>query len=169
VGEFVTDSSGHFAYTLKNRENNFLYNFSIVGDSSYAFSNNKLGLTELTKYGKFLTFNLSKLTDLTISVESKGKQPFYETLYLSWSSDGMDGKKIYPYKIKHFGIKNNANTVEIPFKWEGGDIKSSVKTKVYADKETVVRWELLRNGKMKVVKDTIFCKRDVSNYVYFNY
>jgi hypothetical protein len=169
AGEFCTDSSGYFAYSLRNIDNNYLFDFCIVGDSSYAFSNNRLGLTELSKYGKFLTFYLTRLTDLTISIESRSNKPYYETLYLSWKSDGIDGKKIYPYTIKNYGIKNYSNTTEIPFKWVGGDIKSTIKTKVYADKETTIRWELFRNRKTKVVRDTIFCKRDVSNYVYFNY
>jgi hypothetical protein len=169
AGEFCTDSAGFFNYSLTNIDNNYLFNFCIVGDSTYAFSNNRLGLSDLSKYGKFLSFYISRLTDLTISIESKSNKPYYETLYLSWKSNGMDGRKIYPYTIKNYSIKNFSNTSEVPFRWNGGDIKSTIKTKVYADKETIIRWELFRNNKMKVVKDTIFCKRDVCNYVYFKY
>jgi hypothetical protein len=169
AGEFCTDSSGNFNYSLKNSANNYLFDFCIVGDSFYAFSNKRLGLTELSKYGKFLSFSLSRLTDLTISIESQSNKPYYETLYLSWNSDGMDGKKLYPYTIKNNSIRNYSNTSEVPFKWMGGDIKSTIKTKVFADKETTIRWELFRNRKVKVIRDTILCKRDVSNYVYFKY
>jgi hypothetical protein len=167
VGEFCTDSSGYFAYSLRKIKNIYLYEFCIVGDSSYAFSNYKLGLTELKRYGKFLSFYLSKLADFTIAIERKSKTPFQETLYVSWRSNGMDGKKLYPYTIKNYGIRDHGNTLDMPCKWIGGDIKSAIKTKVYADKETIVRWELHGNRKIKEFTDTIFCKRDVYNYVYF--
>jgi hypothetical protein len=169
AGEFCTDSAGCFNYSLNNIEHNYLFNFCVVGDSTYAFSNYRFGLAELSKYGKFLSFYLNRLTDLTISIESISNKPYYETLYLSWKSNGMDGKKLYPYAIKNYSIKNYSNTSEIPFRWTGGDIKSTITTKVYADKETTIRWELFRNNKTKVVRDTIFCKRDVANYVYFKY
>jgi hypothetical protein len=169
AGEFCTDSSGSFDYSMNNPSNNFLFDFCIVGDSTYAFSNKRLGLTELSKYGKYLSFYVSRLTDLTISLESRSNKPYYETLYLYWKSDGIDGKKLYPYEIKNYGVKNYSNTAEMPFKWSGGDIKSTIKTKVYADKNTTIRWELFRNRQVNVIRDTIFCKRDVSNYVYFKY
>jgi hypothetical protein len=167
VGEFCTDSSGYFAYSLRKIKNIYLYEFCIVGDSSYSFSNNKLGLTDLKRYGRFLSFYLSQLTDFTIAIERKSKAPFQETLYVSWRSNGMDGKKLYPYTIKNYGIKNHGNTVNMPCKWTGGNIKSAIKTKVYADKETIVRWELHGDRKVKVFTDTILCKRDVFNYIYF--
>lgn len=169
IGEFCTDSSGHFVYSLLKIKNIYLYEFDVVGDSSYAFSSNKIGLTELRKFGKFLSFPLSKLADLTIAIESKSKAPYIETLYLSWRSNGMDGKKLYPYTINNYGIKNSVSTLDMTCKWIGGDIKSAIKTKVFADKETIVHWELFRYGKVKEFTDTIFCKRDVFNYVYFNY
>jgi len=169
IGEFCTDSSGHFAYSLRKAKNIYLYDFCIVGDSSYAFSNNKLDLNELNKYGKFLTFYLSRLTDFTIAIERQNKTLLHESLYVSWKSNGIDGKKLYPYSIKNYGTNDYDNTSDMPFKWIGGDIKSVIKTKVYADKETIVRWELYKNWKIKEFTDTIFCKRDVFNYVYFKY
>jgi hypothetical protein len=164
AGEFSTDSSGGFAYSLKKVKNVYLYNFCIVGDSAYAFSNNKLGLTELNTYGKFLTFHLGKLADFTIKLERKSKTPFRDTLYVSWTSNGIDGEILYPCKIENYG-----NTTNTGFRWIGGEIKSEIKTKVFADKKTTVIWSLFRNGKFKEVADTIFCKRDGFTSVYFKY
>jgi len=164
AGEFTTDSSGNFEYSLKKVKNVWLYNFSVVGDAEYGFSNFKLGLTELMKYGKFLTFCLGKLADLTIKIERKSKYPFNDTLYVSWESNGIEGEVLYPCKIENYGITSN-----IGFRWIGIDTRSEIKTKVFADKQTIVRWELYRNLKVKEFRDTIFCKRDAFNYVYFKY
>jgi hypothetical protein len=169
AGEFCADSSGFFAYSLGKRRNIYLYEFCIVGDSSYAFLNKTLGMTELNRNGKFLSFYLSKLTDFTIAIERKNKTPDDETLYVKWSSNGIDGKKLYPYTIKNYGIMDYGNSSIRQLKWTGGDIKSAIKTKVFADKETIVILELYKNLKVKEFRDTIFCKRDVFNYVYFNY
>ena len=164
AGEFSTDSSGSFAYSLKKVKNVYLYDFCIVGDSAYAFSNNELGLTELNRYGEFLSFYLSKLTDLTIKLDRKNKMPFRDTIYVSWESNGIAGDILYPYKIENYRITSN-----IGLRWIGGDIKSAIKTKVYADKNTIVRWTLFRNGKVKEITDTIFCKRDGANSVCIKY
>ena len=165
-GEFSTDSSGFFAYSMKKVKNVYLYKFCVVGDSTYAYSNIELDLIDLKRYGKFLCFNLNKLTDITITIDSKSSIPIDdESLYLSWRSDGIEGKILYPYKLKNH-LFTSSNSV---LKWIGGDIKSEIKTKVFADKETIIRWEIYCNGKMKVVTDTIFCMRDVANYVRFNY
>jgi hypothetical protein len=165
-GEFSTDSSGCFTYAMKKIENVTSYNFCVIGDSAYAYSNTELDLTELKRYGRFLCFNLNKLTDITITIDSKSSIPVDdEVLYLSWKSDGIDGKILYPYKLKNHSF-TSSNSV---LKWTGGDIKSEIKTKVFADKKTIVRWEIFRNGKMKVVTDTIFCMRDVANYIRFEY
>jgi len=160
-GKFSTDSSGFFAYPLKKVKNVYLYNFCVVGDSTYAYSNTELGLTELKTYGKFLSFKLNKLTDITLLIHRKSRTPANDVLYVSWESDGINGKFLYPYTIKN-GAFTSSN---IGLKWIGGDIKSEIKTKVFADKETIVRWEIFSNGKSKVVTDTIFCKRDVSNLI----
>jgi hypothetical protein len=108
---------------------------------------------------------LNKLTDITISIDGKSRIPIDEVLYVSWRSDGIDGKILYPYTIKNYSF-TSTNT---GLKWIGGDIKSEIKTKVFADKETIVRWEIYRNRKMTVVSDTIFCMRDVANYIRFKY
>jgi hypothetical protein len=163
-GQFLTDSSGYFAYNLKKVRNSSFYNFCLVGDSAYAYSTIKLGMTELNRDGKFLTFYLSKLTDLTITIDRKSKTPDPDTLYLSWESDGIDGKILYPYKIENSGIEP-----VFGFIWIGGNIKSSVKTKAYADKKTLVCWKLYRNGLRKEFTDTIFCLRNVTNYANFIY
>jgi hypothetical protein len=167
--EFFTDSSGHFNYTLRKLSNVYLYNFSIVGDSTYAFSNNRLGLSELKRDGRFLSFYLNKLADFTIAIERKTKTTSNDTLYVSWESDGIDGKLLYPYTIKHYNINNGRTSSDLEFRWIGGDIESAIKTKVFADKETIVHWELYRNGERRKITDTIICIRDVSNYTYFKY
>ena len=164
VGQFLTDSAGCFAYRLNKAKNAYLYNFYFVGDSAYASSTNLLGLTELKRDGMFLSFNLSKLADFTITIYRKCKSPFCDTLYVSWKSNGLDGKILYPYKIENNGIAPN-----IEFRWIGGDIKSAIKTKAFADKRTEICFELFRNGKRKEFVDTIFCKRDVANYANFKY
>ena len=164
-GEFSTDSSGFFAYPLRKIKNVYLYNFCVIGDSVYAYSNIELGLTELKRYGKFLCFYLNRLTDITITIDMKGRTPNNDVLYVSWESDGIKGTLLYPYTIKNYGF-TSSNT---GLKWVGGDIKSEIRTKVFADKETIVRWEIFSYGKRKEVTDTIFCMRDVANYFNLKY
>ena len=164
-GEFSTDSSGCFTYVVKKIENVYLYNFCVIGDSAYAYSNIELGLTELKKYGKFLCFDLNKLTDITITIDRKSRIPVDEVLYVSWESDGKDGRYLYPYKIINYGSTSSGSDL----KWIGGNITSEIKTRVFANKETIVQWEIFKDGKMKVFNDTIFCMRDASNHVSFKY
>ena len=164
AGQFLTDSSGCFAYELKKFKNSYLYNFCLVGDSAYDFSTNRLGLTELRRDGKFLKFFLNKLTDFTMTIERKSKSPVFDTLFVSWESDGLDGKILYPFKIENSGSAENTGLI-----WIGGNVKSAIKTKAYADKKTIVYWKLYGNGKRKEITDTIFCIRNVTNYVNFKY
>jgi hypothetical protein len=164
AGQFTTDSSGHFVYTLKKIKDAYFYNFCFVGDSAYAFSSQKLGLYEIKKDAMFLTFFLNKLEDLTISIERKSKTPVGDILYLTWISDGKDGSTLYPYKLENYGI-----APDFAFRWTGGKVKSVIRTKAYADKKTIVTWELFRNGKKKEITDTIICKRGIPNYVNFKY
>jgi hypothetical protein len=164
VGQFSTDSSGSFSFTFRKVRNCYLYNFSLVGDSAYAYSTIKLGMTELDRYGKFLTFYLDKLTDLTITLDRKSKTPGTDTLYLSWESNGIDGKILYPFRIENYG-----NPPDPGFNWIGGKVKSVIKTKAYAGKKAIVSWRLYRNGKRKEITDTIFCKRNVNNYAILKY
>ncbi len=164
-GEFSTDSSGNFAYSLRKVRDVYLYNICIIGDSVYTYSNIELGLTELKRYGEFLCFSLNKLTDLTIKIDMKGRTPNNDVLYVSWESDGIKGTLLYPYTIKNYGF-TSSNT---GLKWNGGDIKSEIKTRVFADKETIVKWEIYSYGKRKEVTDTIICMRDVANYFSLKY
>ena len=164
-GEFSTDSSGCFAYTLKKMQDVFLYDFCVIVDSAYACSNIKLGLNELNRFGKFLDFNCNKLADLTIRTEMNCKDPKNDVLYVTWESDGINGSSLYPYKVKNYGL-TSTNT---GLKWTGGHIKSEIKTKVLANKETIVRWEVFSNEKRMLVTDTILCRRDADNYLSFKY
>ena len=164
AGEFYSDSSGCFTYRLKKVRNFCLYNFYVVGDSAYAFSNNKLGLPELKRDARFLTFYVRKLVDFTIKINRKSKTPICDTLCVSWKSDGYYDETLYPFIIENHTINTNNS-----LRWIGGDINSTIKTKVFADKMTIVYWELYRNGQCTEITDTIFCKRDVAQHVSFTY
>lgn len=164
IGDFTTDSSGRFAYTLKKVKNVSVYNFFIDGDPAYAESNIILGLTDLNMDGEFLSFRLKRIADFTIKIDRVNKTSFYDTLLVSWETNGIDGKTLYPYEIDNYHINSGNGLI-----WIGGDVKSEIKTKVYADKNTIVHWELYRNGSHKDIIDTIFCKRDAANSVYFKY
>jgi hypothetical protein len=164
VGDFITDSSGCFTYALKKVRNISLYNFSIVGNPAYDPSDQILGLYDLHTYGKFLTFEVRRIVDFTMNINRISITPFRDTLIVSWKTNGVDGKTMYPFKIENYRINS-----ENGLRWIGGDIKSKIKTKVYADKYTIVHWELFRNGRHKDIIDTIFCKRDAINSVYFKY
>ena len=78
---------------------------------------------------------------------------------------------LYPYKINNFGKTNNffGLTSDRDLMWIGGKVNSTIYTKVFADKMTELSWELFRNGKRKEFTDTITCKRDFANIVYFTY
>jgi hypothetical protein len=164
AGHFSTDSSGCFTYSLRKVKDAYYYNFCLVGDSDYSYVTEKIGLFPLKRNAKYLSFSLSKLADFTILIFRKSKTPVCDTLFLSWTSDGVDGRTLYPYKINNYGLTSN-----LELRWIGGNVKSTVKTKAFADKRTIVRWVLFRNGRIKEILDTITCKRDVVNEVYLKY
>lgn len=164
IGEFLTDSSGYFEYTLKKVKYVYLYDFCIVGDSIYAYSNTKIRTLELNRDSKFLTFYVNKLADLTIKINRKSKTPFCDTLYVSWESNGINNEILYPYKIEGIGSNSNRR-----LRFIGGDIHASIKTKVFTDKKTIIYWKLFRNGKYKEITDTIVCNRDVNNLICLKY
>jgi hypothetical protein len=163
-GSFSTDSSGHFAYSLRKIKDAHFYNFCLVGDSDYSYMAEKIPLPYLDRNAKNLSFSLSKLADLTMLVFRKSKTPVCDTLFLSWKSDGVDGGIIYPYKINNNGLSST-----LDLKWIGGNVKSSVKTRAFANLKTTVRWVLFRNGKRMEIIDTITCKRDLVNQVSLKY
>jgi hypothetical protein len=171
AGQFSTDSSGCFSYSLRKVKDVRYYNFSLSGDSDYAYTTRTLGLMELEQNAKYLLFSLSKLTDLTIIVTRKSKTPAFDTLALSWESNGVDERFLYPYKINNYGNTNNrfGLTSDTELRWIGGKVNSAINTKVFADKRTKLLWELDRNGKRKELIDTITCKRDIANIFYFTY
>jgi len=171
AGQFTTDSSGHFSYSLKKVKDAWSYNFSIVGDSDYAFMKRTLGLGELKYNAEYLFFTLDKLVDLTIKIHRKSKTPLCDTLYLSWESNGVDCKFLYPYKIDNYTKTDNylGSTSDLKLCWVGGIVNSTVKTRVVCDKLTRIHWDLARNRKRNEITDTITCKRDVVNIVNFVY
>jgi hypothetical protein len=171
AGQFSTDSSGCFSYSLRKVKDARNYNFCLAGDSSYAFSFKKLGLMELKQNAKYLSFYLCKLVDLTIIINRKSKKPGSDTLALYYESDGVYGMFLYPYKIINYGKTNNSLGLksDLELRWIGGNINSTIYTKVLADKKTKLLWDLDRNGKRQELIDTITCKRDLTNILYFTY
>jgi len=171
AGQFSTDSSGSFTYSLRKIKGAYDYNFCFIGNSEYPVTINKMTLIDLERNAEYLSFSLSKLVDLTIKIYRKSKTPVCDTLNLCWESNGVYCGSLYPYKINNFGRTNNSLgfTSGRYLFWIGGNVNSTINTKVYADKKTELSWELYRNGKRKEFTDTITCKRDIANIVYFTY
>lgn len=164
IGHFNTDSLGSFSFNLQKVRNVNFYNFYVVRDGSYASSDNVLGLTELKRNGKSLSFKSRKLVDLSIRIVSLSKQPNNDILYVKWKSDKTEGKTLYPYKVENNGLITTNR-----LKWTGGNINSIVKTKVYANKQTVIKFELFRMGEYKEFVIPVFCKEDIINSLLFQY
>ncbi len=171
AGQLSTDSSGCFTYSLRKIKGSKNYKFCFVGDQEYLFTTNEMTLFDLERNAGFLSFSLKKLTDLTIRLNRKSKKPVYDTLRLTLESDGVYGGFLYPCKINNlvrtknsFGFKPGTDLI-----WIGGFVNSTISTKVFADKRTILSWELYRNGRRKQFTDTIICKRDLPNIVYFTY
>jgi hypothetical protein len=170
AGQFSTDSSGNFTYLLRKVKDAYYYNFYFVGDSDYPFKSTEVALLEIEKNAKYLSFLLSKLADFTINIYRKSQMPGRDTLNLTWESDGIDGRLLYPYKIDDYGEKAIYGLPsDIELRWVGSNIRTTIKTRAFAEKMTKISWELIRNGKIMGFKDTITCKRDFVNNVYFSY
>jgi len=110
-------------------------------------------------------------TEGILKINRKSKKPVNDTLRLIWESNGVYGLSLYPYKIENYGGTNNSYglTSDRDLMWIGGNVNSTINTKVFADKRTELNWELYRNGKRMEFTDTITCKRDFANIVYFTY
>jgi hypothetical protein len=171
AGQFSTNDSGYFTYTLRKVKNAYFYDFYLVGDSDYMSLTRRRGLYELEQNAKFLSFSLNKLVDLTIKIYREGDRPVYDTLSLTWESNGISWWALYPYTIDNYGKTNNYFdlTSGKELRWIGGNVNSTFKTRVFADKMTKLNWDLYRNGRRKEFTDTITCKRDFANIVYFKY
>jgi len=171
AGQFSSDSSGSFSYSLRKIKDARYYKFSLAGDSDYAFQASTLGLMELKLNADFLVFPLRKLVDLTIIINRKSKTPVSDTLSLYWESDGVHGWVIYPYRLNNYGKTNKSSVLasDIELRWIGGDVNSTINAKVFEGKRTKLLWDLDRNGKRKEFVDTITCKRNLTNNIYFTY
>jgi hypothetical protein len=171
AGQFSTDSSGCFLYSLRKIKDARYYKFSLAGDSDYAFKTSTLGLMELEQNSGFLVFPISKLVDLTIIINRKSKTPLFDTLSLYWESDGVHGWVIYPYRLINHGKtkKSSVLTSDIELRWIGGSVNSTINAKVFEGKRTKLLWDLDRYGKRREFIDTITCKRNITNVVYFTY
>lgn len=170
AGHFSTDSSGCFKYSLRKVKDAHFYNFCLVGDSDYTFRIRRLGLLEIEENAKFLIFTLNKLVSLKIFIHRKNNSPIWDTLTLSWESNNVLGRNLYPYNIDNYGKSNNfCLTSSKELRWIGGDVISTIHTRVFADERTKLRWYLDRNGKRKEIIDTITCRRDIENIVHFTY
>jgi hypothetical protein len=171
AGQFSTDSTGVFKYTLKRIKDIRYYNFCIVGDSDYVSVTYKLSLTQLKESSKYLFFSVNKLVDLTINIQKTSKVAYLDTIYLKWESNNADFRTLYPYKVDNYGITGNTFALLDYFglRWIGENINSTIKTKVFADKLTLIHWELVSNRMRKEITDTIICKRDSEHTVSFVY
>lgn len=170
AGQFSTDSLGTFKYKLTKVKDAHYYIFNIAGDSDYAFKSHKLGLYELKRNARFLSLSLSKLADLSIVIYRKSRKPLADTLSLSWVSNGVYYWALYPYRIYNYDNENNLTPVTGgELRWAGGYVNSVVKTKVFADKKTKLRFNLDRYGNRNEFTDTITCKRDRANFINFIY
>lgn len=171
AGQFSADSSGCFTYKLRKVRDAYYYNFCLAGDSEYASSIKKLGLLELEQNAEFLSFSLCKLVDLTIIINKESKPSVWDTLSLSWKSNGVFERNLYPWKIINYGKTDNSFelTSDSELRWIGGNVNSAINTKVFAYKKTRLTWELDRNGRRQELTDTITCKSDLKNIVYFTY
>lgn len=169
TGQFSTDSAGHFKYTLRKVKDAYNYSFNVVGDSIYPFTSNHVSLLILERSSKYIFLNAKKLTDLTIIINRKSRKPAFDTLSLSWESNGVYYWNLYPYEINNYGKTNEKLKQTTELRWIGGNVNSTVSTKVFAGKRTRLRWQLFRNGKMNEFIDTITCKRDIENRLVFTY
>jgi hypothetical protein len=164
AGSFYTDSAGCFTYNLRKIKNAGSYNFSIVGDSIYSYMAESLDQGYLERNAKNLTFRLNRLTNLTIYISRTTDAHLCDTLYLAWVSAGKDGRTIYPYKIRNAGFTPSAG-----LRWIGGNVNATISTRTFANHRTTLKWELYRKGRRNEIFDTITCKRDFENNVYFRY
>lgn len=164
AGQFSTGSKGNFSYTMKKTKGAYWYNFIFVGDSTYFTSTQKISLAQLEQYSKFLSFPLRKLTGLSIKIERLTKVPLYDTLYVSWESNYIDGRSIYPQRVNNFGV-----APEIEYRWIGGNVRSVIETKVFANEKAIISFKITRYGKKREVLDTVFCARDIQNKFSFKY
>lgn len=164
IGKFSADSLGCFSYTLSKIKGVSLYNFYVVGDTSFASSNNLLGLYELNRDAEFLSFKVRALTDLKIKLTRITKSPVSDALYVSWKSGRTDGKMLYPGYVVNNGIVRTKR-----LEWVGNKTDAVIHTKVYAEENTIMRFMLFRDGRYKEFVDTVFCFRDVNNSILFRY
>lgn len=171
AGQLSTDSSGSFRYSLRKISNVHYYNFIIVGDSDYSFTQKLVGLRELKQNARYLVFTMIRLVDITIIINRNSKTTFPDTLSLYWRSNGIHGKNIFPWKINNYAktVKFAGLTTGTELRWVGGNVNSTIRTRVYADKRTELMWDLDRNGKRKEIIDTITCRRNAANIFYFTY
>jgi len=165
AGYFYTDSLGHFAYTLKKIKGAYSYSFHFVGDSAYSASTQELFLTFLDENSKFLSFYLTKLTNLTFKIVKTDEETSSdEILYFSWKSDGVDGKTIYPYQVINYG-----KPPIFDFKWIGNNINSIIQTKALAGKKVIISCEIVKGKVKKEIIDTIICELNQDNHFSFKY
>lgn len=170
AGHFVSDSAGSFSLRLSLVKDARYYMFSFVGDSLYNFSERKLGLMEMKLNAGFLDFYLDRLVSLKIEINRKSKSPALDTLSLYWESGGVYGWNLYPWEIQNYGTGNSSGLKkDKELRWVGGTVRTTVNTRVFADRLTKLHWHLDRYGKRLEISDTITCRREYSNTVFFTY
>mgnify|MGYP001086918128 CR=1 FL=1 len=171
AGQFSTDSSGVFSYKLKRVRGARFYNFHVVGDTNYAATTRRFNFFQLSVNSKRLVIPLRRLAGLTIKIEKLSHTTRQDTLYLSWESDRINFRNLYPYEIEKKGI-TDIPVMVIPglgLRWIGGEINATVRTRIYAGKMTKIHWELARNKKRSEFTDTIISKGERVHLVHFTY
>ena len=163
IGRFYTDSCGSFTYSLKKTKNVYWYNFIFVADSTYTYSTQAISLAEIEGNSKSLYFSLEKFTDFTIKIERSNNTAPTDTLFISWKTDGTDGR-MYPHRVINYGKAH-----DYEFRWTGANVKSLIETKTIANKNTIVYMYLFSKRGLQQMSDTIFCIRDVKNYFTIKY
>ncbi len=171
AGQFSTDNSGLFSYKLNRVKGARYYNFHVVGDTNYAAITRRLNVFQLMAASKDIVITLRRLEGLTIKIEKLTHTTRPDTLYLSWESDRINFRNLYPYEIENNGI-TDIPVMMIPglgLRWIGGEINATVTTRIYAGKMTKIHWELARNKKRSEFTDTIISKGESVHTVHFNY
>jgi len=171
AGQFSTDSSGLLSYKMKRVKGARYYNFHVVGDTNYAAITRRFNVFQLFANSKRLVIPLRRLAGLTIKIEKLTHTTWQDTLYLSWESDRINFRNLYPYEIENKGI-TDIPVMVIPglgLRWIGGEINATVRTRIYAGKMTKIHWELARNKKRSEFTDTIISKGERIHTVNFTY
>lgn len=164
VGSFVTNSLGEFSTEIKTLPDASRYEFFIQGDTTHYSSTIDIDTEDFEYSASNLNFAIHLLTDLTINLEKITQTEINDTLYLSW---GVINIVYGPFF--DCDVINYENIPDNGFRWVGGNVKSTIRTKTIANKEIEIILNLYRNGIQEYIKDTFYCERNIQNVINFKY